>query len=133
MILKNLTKFRDLGLLLLRLGIGIVFIFHGYPKLFNPEMWPNLGRAMANLGITFGYSFWGFMAAFSEFGGAILLILGFFFRPACFLLFFTMFVAAIMHLSAGHGFSVASHAIELTIIFFSLIFIGPGKFSIDRE
>ncbi|RZK26274.1 MAG: DoxX family protein, partial [Flavobacterium sp.] len=27
----------------------------------------------------------------------------------------------------------ASHAIELGIVFFSLIFIGPGKYSVDKK
>ena len=30
-----LEKLKPLGLLLLRWGIGAIFIFHGYPKLFG--------------------------------------------------------------------------------------------------
>jgi putative oxidoreductase len=33
LIFSNRYRFHDLGLLLLRLGIGIMFMVHGYPKL----------------------------------------------------------------------------------------------------
>ena len=129
-----LNRFRDFGILLLRLGIGTMFLFHGWPLISGgPEKWQFLGKAMQNLGINFGFTFWGFMAAFSEFGGAILLIFGFLFRPAAFLLLITMIVATVFHFHKGDPFSVASHAIELGIVFLSLIFIGPGKYSVDKN
>jgi putative oxidoreductase len=43
-----------------------------------------------------------------------------------------MVVAALMHLIGGDPFGDASHAIESTVIFFSLILIGPGKYSLDE-
>ena len=43
-----------------------------------------------------------------------------------------MGVAASMHLGKGEGLLAASHAIELGILFFSLLFIGPGRYSVDR-
>lgn len=132
--LKFLGKFRDIGLLVLRVGLGLSFIVHGAGKMFGgPEMWTNLGGAMANWGMTMFPMFWGFMAAFSEFAGGILFILGFMFRPAAILLTITMAVATTMHITKGDPFTVYSHALELGIVFFSLIFVGPGKFSIDRE
>ena len=42
-------------------------------------------------------------------------------------------VAAISHLSRGDGLSGASHAIELGIVFLSLILIGAGKYSLDEK
>ena len=33
MLLKFLGKYRDVGLLVLRLGLGIMFMAHGLPKL----------------------------------------------------------------------------------------------------
>lgn len=134
MTLKSLTKYTDIGLLILRVGIGIMFLYHGAPKLFGgPEKWEKLGMAMKYVGIDFAPVFWGFMAAFSEFFGGICIILGLFFRPACILLTITMAVAAAMHLGKGEGLKVASHAIEDGIVFLSLIFIGPGKYSIDKR
>jgi len=78
----------DVALLLLRLGIGVSFVYvYGAAKLFGgPEQWTGLGQTMAVLGITFWPTFWGFMAALAEFGGGILLMLGLLFRPALVLL-----------------------------------------------
>lgn len=134
MVLTFLNKHRHIGLLVLRIGIGLMFMVHGAPKLFGGvEKWGQLGVAMASLGIKFTPVLWGFMAAISEFFGGICLILGIVFRPACILLTITMLVAALSHLSRGDGLSGASHAIELGIVFLSLILIGAGKYSLDEK
>jgi putative oxidoreductase len=120
------------GLLLLRIGLGISFMAHGLPKLAGgPEGWASLGGAMANWGITFAPGFWGFIGAMAEFGGGLLLLLGLFFRPVCFVLVFTMATATSVHLKNGDSFSTLSHALEMGIVFFSLYFIGPGWYSLD--
>lgn len=130
MVLHSLNRYRDAGLLLLRIGIGLAFMVHGAPKLFGgPETWTKIGGAMANFGIDFAPAFWGFMAGFAEFGGGLLLILGFLVRPALFLLVGTMIVAATRHIVSGQGSPL--HAIEAGVLFLSLIFIGPGRYSID--
>lgn len=135
MFLKFLEKYQNVGFLILRLGIGLMFMFHGQGKLFaGPAMWEKIGGAMAHWGIPSSlFTFFGFLAACSEFFGGLCLILGLFFRPACFFLFLTMLVAATMHLSQGDGMNKASHAIEASILFFSLIFIGPGAYTLDEK
>jgi putative oxidoreductase len=133
-LLSSLSKYRDTGLLILRVGLGICFIMHGYPKLAGGEqMWGKVGGAMSMLHIDFGHSLWGLLAAVAETLGGLLLILGFLFRPACVFLTITMIVAAAAHLTKGEGFNGASHAMELAIITFSLLFIGPGKYSADKK
>jgi putative oxidoreductase len=89
---------------------------------------------MRYVGIHFAPVFWGLMAALSETLGCVMVILGFLFRPACILLFITLCVAslAVMHTGKG-GLEAASHPIELAILFFSLLFIGPGKYSVDKN
>jgi len=131
---------KDLGLLLLRLGVGLsMAIFHGYDKIIGGvDRWTALGENMANLNITFLPVFWGFMAAFSEFVGSSLLVVGILFRPMTFLLAFNMFVAIISHLNRpegepGAGWSGASHAIELLSVYLCLMFAGPGKFSLTKR
>ena len=134
MILTFLDKHRNIGLLILRIGLGCMFLLHGLPKLFGgPERWEGLGGAMASLGITFLPTFWGFMAAISESLGGLCLILGLFLRPACILLTITMLVATASHLGRGDGLKGAAHAIEVGIVFLSLILIGPGKHSLDEK
>ncbi len=134
MFLQFLDRYRTVGFLILRIGIGAMFIFHGYGKLSaGPEMWEKVGGALGVLGIDFQPQFFGLMAALSEFLGGICLILGFFFRPACLFLTITMAVASAMHLSQGDGIKGAAHAIEAGILFLSLMFIGPGPFSLDKK
>jgi putative oxidoreductase len=133
-ILDNLGKYRNTGLLLLRIGLGIMFIIHGFPKLAaGPNGWTGLGGSMKVIGIDFLPIFWGFMAAVTETFGGFLLIVGLFFRPALILLTFTMIIAALVMLGKGDGLKGASQAIELGIVFFALIFIGPGKYSVDKK
>lgn len=133
-ILDSLGKYRNTGLLILRIGLGIMFMVHGFPKLAGgPTGWEGLGGSMKVVGIDFLPIVWGFMAAAAEGVGGLFLILGLFFRPVNMLLVFTMIIAALVHFGKGDGLSGASHAIELGIVFFSLIFIGPGKYSIDKK
>ncbi|MCP4481540.1 MAG: DoxX family protein [bacterium] len=122
-----------LGLLILRLGLGGTFILHGWPKLMGGiQTWKWLGSSMTTFGITFYPEFWGFLAACTEFFGAILILLGLFTKQAAFFLFIVMFVAVSMHISKNDNFNQSSHAIELGIVFLSLLFTGAGKYSIDN-
>lgn len=133
-ILDSLGKYRNTGLLILRVGLGAMFMVHGFPKISGGvEGWTGLGGSMKVIGIDFLPVFWGFMAAATETFGGFLLVLGIFFRPANILLVFTMIIAALVHFGQGDGLSGASHAIELGIVCFGLIFIGPGKYSIDKK
>lgn len=127
----------NFGLLLARLGVGLcVVIFHGYGKLVGgPELWTKVGGSMELLHITWYPIVWGFMAAFAEGICSCLLIVGVLFRPAAFLLAFTMFVAVLRHLNMpadnpNAGWSGASHALELMSIYLCFLFTGPGKFSL---
>ncbi len=130
-----LDKYRDFGLLILRLGLGGMFlVFHGWPKMAaGPARWADLGGAMEAFGITFLPAFWGFMAALAETLGALLLAIGFLTRPALFFLFITMIVATAMHLNRGDGLGGSTYPIEIGIVFLALIFIGPGRFSVDAK
>ena len=128
---------RDWGLLLLRLVIGTsMAVLHGYAKISGgPESWTGLGGAMQELGISFLPAFWGFMAAFSEFFGSILLAVGLLFRPAAALLAVTMLVAVIRHLNIpagepGSGWNGASHALELLGVYVALTLTGPGRYAL---
>ncbi len=133
MILHTLDRHRDVGLLVLRVGMGVMFMLHGFPKLMGgPELWTRIGGATAAVGMDFAPTFMGFMAAMGEFGGGLLLALGLLTRPACILLGITMVVAAMMHMQNGDGFNRYSHALEAAILFFSLLLIGPGKLSLDE-
>lgn len=134
-VLSSLGRYKDFGLLLARIGLGLSFIFlHGYPKLVGGvETWKVVGSAMSNLGIDFFPAVWGFLAGFTEAVGGLFLLLGLFYRPACLLLAFTMLVAGMNHLAMGDGLMGAAHAFELLVVFVGLLFVGPGKYSVDKR
>jgi hypothetical protein len=68
-------RYRDLGLLIARLGFGLGFVYyHGMPKLMGgAERLETTGAAMQYLGITAAPQFWGLAAGLAESGGGLLL------------------------------------------------------------
>jgi putative oxidoreductase len=148
---------RSLGLLVLRLIVGGVFVAHGYPKLFGgPGKSESLsGTTKATLGEGFAQQLdsggidsvakgmehmkvpnpkaaaWAVTLA--EFGGGIALILGFKTRPAAAALAFSQMVA-INKVEASRGL-VGGYEFNLTLIgsTIALALTGPGKISLDRK
>jgi putative oxidoreductase len=127
---KPQTLPTDLALLLARLFMGYAFILHGWGKIQNPFGWmpgaPVPGFLQA-------------LAALSEFGGGIVLILGLVTRLGALGLSCTMAVAAWFHLRMM-GDPLVSMAGErsaepaTTFLMLALLFLalGPGRFSLDR-
>jgi putative oxidoreductase len=131
---EKLGNYKNFGLLIIRIGLGIMFIFHGYPKLLGGvSMWEHLGTSTKYAGIHFLPAVWGFLAAATETFGGFLLILGLVFRPVCILLLINLIVAALFTFNTGEGLMGASHAIEDAIMFAGLIFVGPGRYSVDKK
>ena len=127
------SNYPSYGLLILRVTAGLLMVYnHGWGKITaGQEKWDRLGHALTDIiGFEFLSTFFGFMAAFSESVCALLIVFGFFTRPASILLLFTMFVASINHLIDGE-------LPELAIIYFAvtlvLILNGSGKFSLDYK
>jgi len=130
-----LSNYRDLGLLLLRIGTGALLIHAGWPKLaagiHGPHGWEEIGKAMGVLGIHFLPAFWGFACAVTETFGGVLVLFGFYFRVATILLTFNFIVATVMMYKSGNP--MWTYPGEILLLCFSLIFIGPGKYSVDRS
>ena len=131
MVGNNLAKYSDIGLLIFRIGFGLAFLFyHGWGKLSGgPERWEGVGSAMEIFGITFGHTFFGFLAAFAESIGGLMLAAGLFYRPICAMLAFTMFVAMFRHMITGQG--SPAHAMKNLFVLIGLLPLGPGKYSLD--
>ncbi len=119
-----------LGLLVLRIGIGLAFILHGFPKLFLGGA-AGLAKGLAATGIPGGIV-GAYLAGIAEIVGGILLVLGLLTRPAGVVMAFNMLVALTFHLSKGDLFLTYSHAIESGIVFLALLISGAGKFSLDH-
>lgn len=133
MIKNFVEKYRDFGLLFIRIGIGVAFVFtYGLMKIqAGPQMWTMLGSTMSNVGITFGHTQFGFFAAATEFFGGMLLILGLFTRTTSLFMAFTMLMASITHLSMLDPWSKVMHPMELFAVFMGLVFLGAGKYSLN--
>lgn len=131
---NSLDRYSDFGVLLLRLSTGIIFMLvHGLGKFTGgSDMWKRLGSAMSNFGINFWHEFWGFMAMFSEFIVPVFLILGFWYRPALFLVTVTMIVAASTHLLKLDPWGKIAYPMMMIFVFSSMFIIGPGKYSIEH-
>lgn len=126
------AKTRNLGLLILRAGVGILFFVFGWQKIAGGEqVWNGVGGAMQFLGISAWPVFWGLMATLAEFAGGLLLALGLFTRPAAAFLAFTMIMATILKGATGTGIVdwYAPFTMLLIMIFF--ILNGGGVYSID--
>ncbi|RYZ92574.1 MAG: DoxX family protein [Sphingobacteriaceae bacterium] len=133
-LLSNLGKHKDFGLLVIRVGLGFMFIMHGYPKLMGgPGGWEGLGSSTKYLGFTFMPVVFGLLAALAETLGGLLILIGYAFRPACIILVLHLMVAAASHFGKGEGLMGAAHPIELAIVFAGLAFVGPGKYSVDKK
>lgn len=133
MIWSHLGKYRNLGFLVLRAFFGLYMAFgHGLGKITGgPAKWAELGGVMGIFGLGFAPTFWGFLAAVAEFVGALLIAVGFLTRPAALLLTGNMAVAATAHLTGAID-GGAEMALLYAVVFLSLIFTGPGSYSIDE-
>ena len=117
----------DLGLMLLRVFAGVAMaVYHGADKMKNPGK--VIGDA-EDMGFPVPFVF-GWMAAFSEFFGGVLLALGLATRPAAFLIACTMATAAFIAHS-GDRFTTREKA--LLYLFVSVLFmlIGSGRYGMD--
>ena len=88
--MEELEKLKPLALLLLRLGLGVIFVFHGYPKLFTHTR--ETMQGMVHMGFP---AYFAYIAGVFEFFGGLLLILGLFTRIAGLLLAAEMAVALV--------------------------------------
>jgi putative oxidoreductase len=131
---SNLSNYKNFGILIIRVGLGLMFIYHGYSKLGGgPKEWAELGSSTKYVGIHFWPVFWGLMCAATETFGGFLLLIGLAFRPVCLALLANMIVAAAATYITGGGLDGAAHAIEDAVVFAGLIFIGPGLYSVDKK
>ena len=123
----------NLGLLFIRVGIGLVFVLHGFGKITGgTESWVWLGSQMSHLGITFLPAFWGFLAASAELIGGLCLVFGFATRIVSTALAFVMSVALLYHLDKGDAFGTYAHPLSLLIVFIGMVLAGPGSYSFDH-
>lgn len=128
--MQHLEKLKPLALLLLRLGLGVIFVYHGYPKLFGPTHQEML--QFAQMGFS---SYFVYVAGVIEFFGGCLLFLGLFTRIAGLLLAGEMAIAIVrVHVPQGGLGAVGNYQfpLALAVAAFTLAAVGAGAISFDR-
>lgn len=125
--MKSLNRLQPLSLLLLRLALGVIFLYHGYPKLAHPT--PAMHGAFVEHGLP---SYFVQVAGIIETFGGGLLILGLFARGAALLLAIEMTVA-IWKMHSRSYFAVHEYEFPLTLATACLVLatVGAGLISID--
>ncbi len=126
----------EIGLLILRLTVGLTLAAHGAQKLFGWFGGPGLdgtGQGMAMLGFHPGRRH-ALMAGLVETGGGLLLALGLLTPVAAAVVFSVMLVAAVSA-HVKQGFFLTSGGYEYTLVLgvagLTVAFTGPGSLSLD--
>ncbi len=126
----GLDKLKPLALLLLRAAVGVIFIYHGYPKLFG-----NIRGTMAGFEHMGFPSYFAVIAGVLEFFGGCLLICGLFARIAGLLLAGEMVIALWrVHGMFTHPMAVSNYELPMLLAAsgFAIACMGAGTFSLDR-
>jgi putative oxidoreductase len=128
----------DIGLLLLRLTVGLTLAAHGGQKLFGWFGGPGLdatGRVLEALGFVPGRR-QALLAGLVEVGGGLLLVFGLLTPLAATMVFAVMIVAA-LSVHVKQGFFITNGGYEYTLMLgvagLSLAFTGAGAISIDAR
>ena len=129
----------SLGLLILRLALGAVFIYHGGQKAFG---WFNGNATLADFAATQAIKsmpglpplVWAALAAYSEFFGGVGILLGFLTRLAVLPVMVSMFVG-IWQVHGKNGFDNVERGYEYNVILIGictmLMLAGGGLVSAD--
>jgi putative oxidoreductase len=128
--MQILDKLKPLALLLLRVAIGIIFVYHGYPKLFG-----HTRDAMQNFAHMGFPGYFVYIAGVIEFFCGCMLIAGLFTRIAGLLLASEMAVGLwrvhniISNPMAVHNYELP---LMLAVSTFTLATVGAGLISFDQ-
>jgi len=124
-----LKKLEPLALLLLRCGLALVFIYHGYPKLFGSTA--TFIESFRAIGLP---SYVVYLTGTIELFGGVALALGLFTPVAGFLLLLDM-CAAMWKYNFNEGiYAVREYELPLILGLAALVVAatGGGRFSLDR-
>jgi putative oxidoreductase len=127
--MQSLEKLKPLSLLLLRVALGVIFIFHGLPKLTHAQQW------VQNFGHMGFPGYFAYIAGILEVFGGAMLILGLFTRIAGLLLAIEMGTAlSMVHHLLSNPSNVKDYEFPLVLCVscFVLGTVGAGLISIDQ-
>ena len=127
--MKSLNSLQPLGLLVLRVALGLIFFSHGYPKLAHS------GAGMQGFFVQHGLpGYFVYISGVIEVFGAVLLVLGLFTRVTAMLLAIEMGVAIWKVHSIGGYLAVHNYEFPLALLAgsFALATVGAGLLSLDH-
>ena len=129
--MKFLNSLQPVGLLVLRIALGIIFLAHGYPKLAHLRGGAQMQGFFVEHGLP-GYFL--YIAGVIETFGGGLLLLGLFTRAAGLLLALEMCVA-IWRVHSAHGYLAVTDyqfPLALATACLALATVGAGLISADQ-
>ena len=134
--IRALPTFPDAALLLTRVWVGVLGVYHGGQKLFGLFDGPGIEGFtgfLTSLKIPLPHLN-AYMAGGAEFFGGLLIAAGLFTRPASALFMFTMLVAAFTaHAGKFDGQrGGGEYPLTLAVITAGLLLAGPGRFAVGR-
>ena len=124
-----LDRLRPFTLLVLRLMLALLFIYHGYPKIEHGIA--GAEQYMVSVGLP---AYCAYIAVAVEIGGGVLLVLGLFTRPVALLLAIEMGVA-MWKVDMVHGVKAVPEyqfALALGASALALASFGAGSISMDH-
>ena len=119
------------GLLIIRLGLTGVLLWHALPKLFDGlQQWQNVGLGLSTLNVGLPPVILGFTVLILEALGGVSFVFGYFFRGACIVLFIIFGFYFFLYLQKpGYG-TLMLWSLGLAFVFLGLVYVGPGRYSI---
>ena len=111
--------------LYLRLVLALIMIYHGFPKAFTKT--EEMSSWFASKGMEPAY-FVTLLAGYSEFFGGIAMIFGFLSR----LFAFNLAIASYVHIVVSGDYKPFEFTFALVCMAMVVVFLGPGKYSLDR-
>lgn len=124
----GITKNKDLALLLLRVGVGVIFILSGWGKLAGME---GTQQFFGNIGIPLpGMMAW--VVALVEFLGGLMVLAGYKIKIPAVLLAIVMLVAILtVKLGGDNVFQGMRLELMLLLTSFALAIMNTGEYSLD--
>jgi putative oxidoreductase len=126
---KWLNSLQPFGALLMRLALGVSMAVHGYGKVIPHGALNHYTHYIASLGIPYWL---GYVSAYTEFAGGILLILGLLTRFAAALVAINLLVAFV-YVGMHQGFGIYNYILALAALGVMLTVYGAGSFALDRK
>lgn len=133
--LAGLGKYDYIGVLLLRIGVGALVAYHGFPALLGgADAWTDIGSGASIMRIDSSlYLALGLASCVIQVFGGLLLILGLLSRGASLLLVIVAGLALANIIQRGDfALNFFAH-LQITLTLLGLVFIGPGRLSFDRR